>query len=121
MKKFLIVDDIFANRMLLSEIVEQLGFQSVEAENGKEAVQVISQGGVDIVLMDVEMPVMNGIEATRHIKQKLPFPLNKTKVLGVTAHDPIQFFEDYKDVGFDGFITKPYTTERIKLALSKLM
>lgn len=121
MKKFLIVDDIFANRMLLSEIVEQLGYQADEAENGKEAVQKISQGGVDIVLMDVEMPVMNGIEATRHIRHQLPFPLNKTMILGVTAHDPVQFFEDYKDVGFDGFITKPYTTDRVKVALTKLI
>jgi len=109
----LIVDDLFVNRMLLSEIIEQLGYKYKEVMNGQEAIDELSAQKYDFVLMDVEMPVMNGIEATRHIKD----PANgftSIKVIGVTAHDPEMFFQDYDEVGFDGLITKPYTLDKIK-------
>lgn len=114
----LIVDDLFVNRMLLSEIIEQLGYSYKEVVNGKEAIDELKVAAYDFVLMDVEMPVMNGIEATKYIKNPVN-GLSRIIVLGVTAHDPEMFFEDYDEVGFDGLITKPYTLEKIKNALDK--
>ncbi len=60
------------------------------------------------------MPVMNGLETTLHIRNKMPFPTNALPIIALTAHNPEQFFEDFKDVGFDELITKPYSVEKVK-------
>lgn len=117
MECILIVDDILMNRILLGEIVESNGYDVEYAENGKTAIEKLRSIKIKTVLMDVEMPVMNGIEATKIIKSDPK--LHKTIVIGVTAHDPKTFFKDYKDVKFDNFITKPYTVERIAHVLNE--
>jgi len=111
--KALIVDDIFINRMLIAEMLEQMGWTYEEAENGKEAIEKLQGKDFDVVLMDIEMPVMNGIEATIYIKKNLAKDHPHLKVYGVTAHDPKSFFKDYTDVQFDGIITKPYTLDKL--------
>ncbi len=113
--KILIADDIFTNRLLLSEIIKDLGHEYLEAENGKMAIEsLILNDDINVVLMDIEMPVMNGLEATKHIRQKMPPPKNGITVIALTAHNPKIFFDDFKDIGFDELITKPYTPQKIK-------
>lgn len=111
--KIIIADDIFTNRLLLSEILEDMGHEFILAENGKQAVEALESNDVDVVLMDIEMPVMNGIEATTYILTQLPYPKCKTPVIALTAHNPKIFFDDYKDVGFKKLLTKPYSIQRI--------
>jgi CheY-like chemotaxis protein len=111
--KVLIADDIFTNRLLLSEIIEDLGHEYIAVENGKEAIETLLNNDIDIVLMDIEMPVMNGIEATKHIREKLDKPKSHTIVVALTAHNPKIFFDDYKDVGFSQLLTKPYSVKKI--------
>lgn len=111
--KVVIADDIFTNRLLLSEIIGDLGHAFIAVENGKEAVEALQNNDVDIVLMDIEMPVMNGIEATKHIREKLDKPKSLTIVVALTAHNPKLFFDDYKDVGFNQLLTKPYSVRKI--------
>ncbi len=118
MDTVLVVDDILMNRVLLGEIVMQLGYEVDYAENGKIAIEKLQAEKIPFVLMDVEMPVMTGIEATQRIKAD--FKLYKTKIVGVTAHDPRNFFKDYADVKFDAFITKPYTIERVGSVLKAM-
>jgi two-component system, response regulator, stage 0 sporulation protein F len=108
-----IADDFFTNRLLLSEIIEDLGHKYITAENGKEAVDALVNNNVDLVLMDIEMPVMNGLEATKHIREKLGRPKCYTPVIALTAHNPKIFFNDFKDVGFDQLLTKPYSIDKI--------
>ncbi|MCK4750075.1 MAG: response regulator [Bacteroidales bacterium] len=109
----LIVDDIFTNRLLLAEILRNMGIEFDEVENGKEAIQAIEKEEYDLVLMDIEMPVMNGLETTKYIREKLPYPKNQTFVVALTAHNPQLFFEDFKDVGFNQLLTKPYNVDKI--------
>jgi CheY-like chemotaxis protein len=111
--KIIIADDIFTNRLLLSEIIEDLGHSFITVENGKEAVNALANNQVDVVLMDIEMPVMNGLEATKFIREKLPAPKCYTPVVALTAHNPKIFFDDYKDVGFSQLLTKPYSVKKI--------
>jgi CheY-like chemotaxis protein len=112
--KIIIVDDIFINRLLVSEIIRNLGHEVIEAENGRLAVDALQENkGIDMILMDIEMPVMNGIEATRFIRESLAFPLNRVPIIALTAHNPKLFFEDYKDVGFNQLLTKPYSIDKI--------
>jgi len=109
----IIADDFFSNRLLLSEIIEDLGHQYITVENGKEAIDALEKNDVDLVLMDIEMPVMNGLEATKYIRERLSKPKSQTPVIALTAHNPKIFFNDYKDVGFDQLLTKPYSIEKI--------
>jgi CheY-like chemotaxis protein len=118
--KVLIVDDIFTNRLLLSEILSDIGYEYLEAENGKQAINIIISQEVDLVFMDIEMPVMNGLETIKYIRDKIPFPKNKITIVALTAHNPYTFFEDYNDAGFDGLLTKPYSIERIKATIECL-
>ena len=73
----------------------------------------LQQGDFDLVLMDIEMPVMNGLEATRYIREQLPSPKCYTPVIALTAHNPKIFFDDYQDVGFSQLLTKPYSVKKI--------
>ncbi|MFC2113159.1 response regulator [Bacteroidota bacterium] len=116
----LIVDDIFTNRLLLAEILRNLEIEFDEVENGKEAIDAIRNKDYDLVLMDIEMPVMNGLETTKYIREELPWPKNKTFVVALTAHNPQLFFEDFKDIGFDQLLTKPYSVEKISILVENV-
>jgi len=111
--RIIIADDIFTNRLLLSEIIEDLGHSYICAENGLQAIKALENNEIDLVLMDIEMPVMNGLEATKHIREILPKPKCDTPVIALTAHNPKIFFDDYKDVGFNQLLTKPYSIKKI--------
>ena len=110
----LIVDDIFVNRLLLKEIVKNVIQQCYEAQNGKEAIDILIKEKIDIILMDIEMPVMNGLETTRFIRNNLDNQAKrKVPIVALTAHNPSSFFEDFKEVGFNQLMTKPYSVEKI--------
>jgi CheY-like chemotaxis protein len=118
--KILIVDDIFTNRLLLIEILRILGHEYFQAENGKEAIDALNNNDFDIVLLDIEMPVMNGLETTAYIRQKMPFPKNKIPVVALTAHNPQLFYEEFKDTGFDKVLTKPYNIEKLSAIINEI-
>ncbi len=109
----LIVDDIFTNRLLLSELIRTLGHDSVQAENGKHALECFDTNDIDLVLMDIEMPVMNGLETCDYIRKHYPAPRNKVPIVALTAHNPGLFFDDFSDAGFDELLTKPYSLDKI--------
>ena len=116
--KIIITDDIFTNRLLLAEIISDLGHEHLDAENGKVAIELLEKNtDVDLILMDIEMPVMNGLEATKYIREMMPPPKNKIPIIALTAHNPKIFFDDYRDVGFDQLLTKPYSIQKITLLL----
>ncbi len=119
--RILIVDDIFTNRLLLSELIKTLGHQSVQAENGKQAVDFFENESFDLILMDIEMPVMNGLETTDLIRKTFPSPKNAVPIIALTAHNPTLFFEDYSDAGFDELITKPYSLDKIVELINNLV
>ena len=119
MQKILVVDDIYTNRYLLSELVKLTGNEAVIAENGQQAIDILKTQEIDMVFMDIEMPVMNGVETAQYIRNKLPSPLNAITVIALTAHNPELFFEDYSDAGFDELITKPYSVEKIRAIISE--
>lgn len=118
--QFLIVDDIIMNRMLLREITSEFAGGIFEAENGKEAIAILEDNDIDVIMMDIEMPVMNGVETTRYIRNKLPHPKDKTTIIALTAHNPDDFFEDYHSAGFDELLTKPYSFDKITNILAAL-
>jgi CheY-like chemotaxis protein len=82
-------------------------------ENGQEAITALEHEHFDLVLMDIEMPVMNGLETTIHIRKHLTHPVNKIPIIALTAHNPRLFFDDFRDVGFDSILTKPYSVQKL--------
>jgi CheY-like chemotaxis protein len=118
MQKILVVDDIYTNRYLLSELIKLTGNEAVLAENGQQAIDILRTQEIHMVFMDIEMPVMNGVETAQYIRNELPSPLNAIRVIALTAHNPELFFEDYSDAGFDELITKPYSVEKIRAIIS---
>jgi len=104
-KKILVVDDNEDNREILVFRLQQLGFEVLIASNGKEAIETASQAKPDVILMDLRMPVMDGWEATRALRQTewgkdLP-------VVAVTAHAMEEDRRRALNVGCNEFISKP--------------
>jgi len=118
--RILVVDDIYTNRLLLAELIKSTGHEVVLVENGQLAVEQLESQHFDLIFMDIEMPVMNGVETTRHIRQNMDFPVNMIPIIALTAHNPDLFFEDYSDVGFDELITKPYSVDKLREKIANL-
>ena len=102
------------------KILKNICEKCFEAQNGKEAIEIIKKEQIDLVFMDIEMPVMNGLETTKYIREKLPSPLRFLPVIALTAHNPANFFEDFRQVGFDYLMTKPYSIEKIAKAIDEV-
>ena len=101
--RVLVVDDGVENRQLVRVLLEETGLQISEAENGQVALNRIAEGGHDLVLMDMQMPVMDGQTATRRLREQgctLP-------VLALTANAMKGFERELEACGFSGFLTKP--------------
>jgi len=112
--KIIVADDYYTNRLLVSEILKSLGHEFIEAENGKEALEALENNNdVDLVLMDLEMPVMSGVEAMQYIREKLVHPKRDIPIIGLTAHNPGMFVEDCQGSGFNKMMGKPYSVDKI--------
>lgn len=101
----LIVEDAEDARYFMRLELEQLGYRVLEAENGAKAVEVAAQERPDIILMDLSLPVMDGIAATSKIRAT--DGLRSVPVIAVTAHQETDFRADAKAAGFDAYVTKP--------------
>jgi len=102
----LVVEDEAINRLYIRSILEKQGYTVVEAENGKKALEVLQQKPMDLVLMDVGMPIMNGVEATRIIKSSQD--LRTIPIIGVTAHSTQEEQREFLNSGMTKVITKPF-------------
>lgn len=112
--KIIVADDIVINRILIKEILSEFECEITEAPNGKIVIDLLESEKFDLVLLDIEMPVMNGLETVKYIRRNLPEPVKSIPVVALTAHDPNQYFSHFKHAGFDSLITKPYTYLQMK-------
>jgi two-component system cell cycle response regulator DivK len=101
----LIVEDSEDARYFMRLELEQLGYRIFEAENGEQAVEVAQREHPDIILMDLSLPIMDGIAATGKIRAH--DGLKSVPVIAVTAHQETDFRADAKAAGFDAYVTKP--------------
>lgn len=101
--RVLVVDDEPVNRFYLTAVFERYGWQITEAKNGREAVEMALSQDFDLVLMDVSMPEMDGMQATRRIKAEKP----NLPVIAVTAHSFQEDRERFLKAGMDRVVLKP--------------
>jgi len=125
--QFLVVDDHRLNRLLVKQALKKAWPHSVvvEAENGAKALELWRAQRFDLVFMDMVMPVMDGIDATRRIRQDPAGPHNRVPVLGLTANVNPLDLERFKTAGLSGLMLKPFEpadlchqAERLLLAVA---
>jgi two-component system, cell cycle response regulator DivK len=103
--RILIAEDHPDNREMLTRRLERRGYEVHVAENGAEAVEKAKVVAPDLILMDISMPVMSGIEATRMLRQTPEF--GTVKIVALTAHAMDTARQECMDAGCDEFATKP--------------
>jgi signal transduction histidine kinase/DNA-binding response OmpR family regulator len=102
----LVAEDNKINQQLTAMILRSVGHEVDVVENGEQAVEAVRNGAYDVVLMDVQMPVLDGIEATVRIRA-LPPPANGITIIAVTAHAMTGAREQYLAMGVDDYVAKP--------------
>ncbi len=102
--KILVVEDISLNQLLMKTLLEDFGFECAIASNGKIAIQKLQANTYDIILMDLQMPEMNGFEATEFIREKMN---SKTPIIALTADVTTVDLAKCKAVGMNDYISKP--------------
>eukprot|EP00027_Filamoeba_sp_ATCC50430_P007011 CAMPEP_0168559934 /NCGR_PEP_ID=MMETSP0413-20121227/10789_1 /TAXON_ID=136452 /ORGANISM="Filamoeba nolandi, Strain NC-AS-23-1" /LENGTH=534 /DNA_ID=CAMNT_0008591197 /DNA_START=206 /DNA_END=1807 /DNA_ORIENTATION=- len=118
-KRILVVEDNSVNQRILCRQLSQFGHVVDVASNGQEAVDKYSSAAYDLIFMDIEMPVMNGLEATKLIRkmeqtQEIP---PKIPIVGLSAYAHIDSVKQAHQVGMDDYITKPYEKEKVQNAV----
>jgi len=114
--KVLVVDDAMFMRSKASKLLIQEGYQVVEASNGAEAVETYKAEKPDLVLMDITMPVMDGIEAVKNIKAYD----SEAKVIMVTALGQRSMVLEAIRAGAKDFVVKPFQAEKLIEAVKRL-
>ena len=104
--RVLVVEDNPTNRLIATRLLEQLGAVVETADDGRMGVEAVARSAFDLVFMDVQMPVMDGVEATRLIRA-MPGPAARTPILAMTANALAHQTEAYLACGMDGVIAKP--------------
>ena len=117
--KVLLAEDNAINAVVAQALLEQLNCNVEHVDNGLKAAARVEEGGIDVVFMDVHMPVMDGIEATKRIR-KLEGDLSQTPVIGLTAEAFKERHVSFKQAGMDDIVTKPVTVEALQESLLKL-
>lgn len=116
--KILITEDVTINRMIVSEFLKFDGHSVGEAENGAECLEQLAKDRFDVVLMDVNMPVMDGVEATRAIRRS-PESWSAIPIVGLTANAFEDQVKDYLAAGMDACISKPVVQEELRSAIAQ--
>jgi len=118
--RILVVEDNEINQMIINKLLNDWGVEIENAGNGVEAIAMIRERDYDIVLMDIEMPQMNGYDATSHIRKSLPAPKNKIPILAMTAHASLKEREKCFTSGMDDYISKPFDPADVRNKIIQL-
>jgi signal transduction histidine kinase/CheY-like chemotaxis protein len=117
----LVVDDIEINTDIARALLEQIGFKTAAAANGVEAVQAVRAGSFDAVLMDIEMPEMDGLEATRTLRgPDTEEPTRSVPIVALTAYVSRDDMSACLEAGMNGYLAKPVDKEALYGALARI-
>ncbi len=118
--RILLAEDSFVNQRLATRLLEKEGHRVVVANNGREAVAAIEEGLFDVVLMDIEMPIMSGLEATATIRKKEMLNGRHVPIIAMTAHAMKGDRERCLAAGMDGYVSKPIQPQELYDALENV-
>ncbi len=116
--KILLAEDNLVNQKVATRLVERLGYRIDVVANGIEVIEALERQPYDVVLMDVQMPEMDGVEATERIRQKFPQERQPT-IIAMTAHALEGDRERYLEKGMDDYVSKPVRIQQLVEALRR--
>ncbi len=117
--RVLLAEDHKINQRLAILLLKGAHHQVEIAENGREAVAAVKKSDFDVVLMDVQMPVLDGVQATKQIRE-LPPPKNAIPIIALTAHAMAGAREEYLGAGMDDYLSKPLEPDALYAALARV-
>jgi CheY-like chemotaxis protein len=115
----LLVEDTDDNRFMMRQLLEMSGYRVVEARNGEEAVRRADEERPQVILMDLSLPLIDGLAATRLIR-KLP-SVCTTPIVAVSAHDSADFHSEALAAGCNGYVTKPIDFTELEEQIKQLL
>lgn len=115
--RILLVEDNQVNQLVASSILKKLGHTVESAENGQRALDAMAAGEFDLILMDCQMPIMDGYEATRRIRQNSDW--QQVPIIAVTANVMQGDRDDCITAGMNDYVTKPYKREELRAAINR--
>ncbi len=115
----LVAEDQNDNLVLVSLWLQNLGYRVLTAVNGEAAVEIAKLARPDLILMDISMPLMDGLEATRYIRQTPE--IRDLPIIFLTAFDTKEFRQRAGDAGGDGYLTKPFDFDRLSKLILNLL
>ncbi|MCM3764057.1 MULTISPECIES: response regulator [Bacillaceae] len=114
-EKILIVDDQFGIRILLNEVFQKEGYKTFQAANGVQALEIVKNHAPDLVLLDMKIPGMDGIEILKRMKVIDP----DIRVIIMTAYGELDMIQEAKDLGAITHFAKPFDIDDIRAAVRK--
>ncbi len=119
--RILVAEDNAVNRDVAAALLKSIGHRPEFAKNGLDAVAQFRKGGFDLVLMDISMPVMDGVEALREMRfLERELALERTPVVAVSAHAMRQQIDEYMACGFDAYLTKPLRLDQLETEIAQI-
>ena len=115
----MVVEDFEDNRFMMRRLLEMSGYRVVEAENGQEAVELAGRELPNLILMDLSLPVLDGLAATRRIREHAG--LRTVPIVAVSAHDTADFHADALAAGCNDYMTKPIDFDQLDDLLGRLL
>jgi signal transduction histidine kinase/CheY-like chemotaxis protein len=119
-KRILLAEDVEINQEIARTILDNAGYEVDVVSNGAEAVAAVRNGAYDLVLMDVQMPVMDGIAATRQIRA-LPRPAGAVPVIAITANVFAEQIASFKEAGMNDHVGKPFRHDELRAAVERCL
>jgi CheY-like chemotaxis protein len=114
--RVLVAEDNEINQRVIDLMLRRLGFIPVLVHNGREAVEALLAEPYDLVFMDIQMPEMDGVEATRRIRTECP-EARQPRIIALTAHAMKGDREKYTGAGMDDYVSKPVREVELRMAL----
>jgi two-component system cell cycle response regulator DivK len=115
----MVVEDFEDNRFMMRRLLEMSGYRVLEAINGEEAVEIANREHPSLILMDLSLPKLDGLAATRRIRQ-VP-ELRQVPIVAVSAHDTADFHADALAAGCNDYVTKPIDFDQLEALLQRLL
>ncbi len=110
-KKILVADDLAMNRELMRDVLESSGYQVMEARDGGEAIREAYSGKPDLILLDIDMPVLNGFAVVKRLRQDKYF--GEIPIIAITGLSSREDRERAYDAGFNAFLRKPFNLSNL--------
>lgn len=116
--EILVAEDNAINQKIILSVLSRFGYSPKLVENGQLALEAVLQKIYDLILMDIQMPVLNGIDATQHIRARLPEPA-RPRIIALTTDVLQKSYEEYRQKGMDDVLYKPVQTKDLLRVLSE--